>query len=424
MRLLVNRDVHEPNRRIAQAESSAQEESSLQYNDPTECKSILACTGIDNLSRLNLLPPTVSRALPNGRVARAFGIENAFTAMNEDDRKAFKIQATNKLIGDDENRWKDIARLAGHILRKKIQVFGEGPTRIHLVTLIQLLSLKISLHVLFQQDPLALDDEAVTSLAWTINALWILSKEPCPNKELMTFHQEKLSEDLSYLLPYLSPTCPGDTPMNFIIPAYETLWRVVIRSFIEVVFRHPLSAAAWRSVLAEYMANPTTAQFSQRLPGPPREVASISAEDLAKEALRLYPPTRRIYRTFRYETGPELVTVAANIEDVHRNPALWVRDSTKYDPGRWAHETQDVSAKYFPFGGKRMMCPAQRIFGPRMIAMLLAVLANEFEAGSWKLEADEAGKAEMQKWKDEPGKPLDSSRKAHTSLYLCSNRYS
>lgn len=398
----------------------AKEKSITQrFGEPTVCTSILACTGVDNVLERNLLCATVSRALPNRRLARAFGIENAFTTMNKTYLNKFRAQAANKLTAH-EGQWRDTVRLAKQILCEKIQVSDEGQTRIHLVTLIQLLSLKISLYVLFQQEPPALDDKAASSLAWTINALWILSKDPNPNKEQMKFHQDNLSKDLNSLLPNHSLTGPCMTPMDFIIPAYETLWRVVLQAFIEVVFRHPSWAATWRSVLAEFIAHPTAAQFSRRLPESPEAITPISAEDLAKEALRLYPPTKRVYRTFQYPTYPELVTVAADIEHLHRNPTLWGRDSTTYVPGRWASNTEGVSNKYFPFGARPMVCPAER-FGPKMIAVLLAVLTDEFGAGTWTLEGDKAGEAEMKKWKKNPSQPLDSSRKAHSSLYLCRN---
>lgn len=392
------------------------------YRNPAVCKRILACTGIDNILRRNLLGATVSRALPNGRLARAFKIKNAFTAMSENDRIAFRNHAKEKLRRVDENQWKDIARLATQILREKVQVCSEGQTRIHLVTLIQALSLKMSFYVLYQQDPLTLDDKAVSSLAWTINALWIMSKKIYPNEKQMKFHQHNLSKDLNTLLPNHSLTCPRETPMNFIIPAYETLWRVVLQGFIEVTFRHPASADVWRSVLAEYVAQPDADQFSKRLSEPPGDTPSISAKDLAQEALRLYPPTKRVYRTFRYPNCPELVTVAANIEHIHRNPKLWGPDSTMYVPGRWASEARNVSKKFFPFGGEPMVCPAKEKFGPMMIGILLAVLSNEFEAGLWKLEGDEAGEAKMKEWEKKASQPLDSSRKAHASLYLCRKR--
>ena len=238
----------------------------------------------------------------------------------------------------------------------------------------------------------------------------------------MKFHQDNLSKYLKSLLPSYSITDPKETPMNFIIPGYETLWRVVLQGFIEIGFRHPSSTNLWHSILAKYMAQPSATQFSERYPESPGKIPSISAEDLAQEALRLYPPTKRVYRTFKYRTCPELVTVAADIEHIHRNPRLWGPDSMMYVPGRWAPGPENVSKIFFPFGGKLMQCPAKGRFGGMMIAMLLAVLANEFNTGLWKLEGDEAGETEMKEWMENLSQPLDSSRTAHYSLYLCRKR--
>lgn len=386
------------------------------YHDPTECTNILACTMVNNRLGENQLSAVLSRAIPNERLALAFEIDNAFTTREDDYRRTFLALAIRKLASVN---WNHITRTAENIVLEKIQASDESRMGIHLVPLFQLLSLKISLQVLFEQDPLALDDEVVSSLAQTINALWILSKDPSPNEEQMRFHQYNLRKDLGSLLPTYRLT-PRETPMNFIIPAYETLWRVVLQTFIEVVFRHPSSETTWRSVLAAYMVTPTLARFSQRSPLSLGETPSISAEDLAKEALRLYPPTRRVYRTFQYSPSQAAVLVAADIERLHRDPELWGLDSTTYVPGRWSSITGgDPPGKYFPFGGRPMVCPAKKIFGPRMIATLVAALVGGFETGEWKLEGDEAGEADMKKWNDDPSQPLDSSREAHATLYLC-----
>ena len=101
-----------------------------------------------------------------------------------------------------------------------------------------------------------------------------------------------------------------------------------------------------------------------------------------------------------------------------------------------------------------MVCPAKQGFGPRMVALLLAALVGEFGTGEWVLEVDEAteeegikGEVEQQEEQVDPEQkhgqecihengdtrstsrslsevildpkyPLDSSRQAHTSLFL------
>lgn len=417
------------NRKLAQKESTAR-----RYHDVLTCKDILACNGVNDITNPNILRAVEARALPNQRLARAFGIENAFTTSDEVYSKQFRTLAARKLKAIDDGKWRYITQMAERIVHEKAHVSFEAGRKLRLVPLIQLLSLKISLNVLFQKHPLASNDDVVSSLANNINDLWIESKLLHPDEKRMAPLQHKLRANLVSLFPDHSLT-PHDTPMNLIIPAYETLWRVVLQCFVEIAFRHPSSVAAWRAVLAAYVSKPTTLQFIHQKTPSPGETAPISAQFLAKEALRLYPPTRRIYRTFQLSSSsPALVEVAADIERLHRDPTIWGADSKMYVPSRWATSSSaSEAAAYLPFGGRTMICPASRGFGPRMIATLVGVLVGCLGTGEWKLGADEmkvggagsdgadtpppASNLELARVADIT-QPLNSSREAHTSLYL------
>ena len=360
------------------------------YNDPKACANILACIGINSQVPDNQLTPVLSRAIPNNRLVQAFGINNAFTTSDDDFRQEFHDNASRILIATNK-KWKDIAQATEQVLNDQVQVSDGEKRGIALVPLVQSLTLKTSIHVLFQEDPLALNDELVSSFAKVINDLWIQSKDSSTSEYHGALRQ-KFRRDLSSLFPSHSLST-RDTPMNLIIPAYETLWRVVLNCFIEVAFRHPSSAAAWQSVLAEYMANPTENFFKRHSPSP-EETESVSAYFLAKEALRLYPPTRRIYRVYRPSSGSEYFTLAADIESLHRNSDYWGTDSKKYVPARWASLTPESRKAYFPFGGSQMMCPASKGFGRKMIALLVAVLVCKFGTGEWELDEHEEIKTE------------------------------
>jgi dihydroceramidase len=426
------------------------ESSARLYHDLTTCMNILECIAVDNLMDPNQLSPVRARAIPNQRLARAFGMDNAFTTTLDDYWKEFRTLAARKLAVVKDDEWKYIAKTAKQVVHDKTQVSGRAGRTIPIVPLIQLLSLKISLHVIFQTDPLASNDEVVSSLARTINELWIQSKGSFPNEEGTESLQANLRKDLNSLFPTQSFN-PRTTPMNLIIPIYETLWRVVLQCFIEVAFRHPSSASFWRFVLAEYARSPTKAQFTYRYSSSPGDSADVSAEFLAKEALRLYPPTRRIYRTFRLSSEPTHVTVAADVERLHRDSEHWGADSEMYVPGRWASASKEARKAYIPFGGRLMECPAKPVFGPRIIAVLLAVLVEELGTGEWELgderDEDTGGEGEVGTWEWEnkewehqggderhhdqggslsdglnrvtdPSQPLESSRESHASLYL------
>lgn len=65
-----------------------------------------------------------------------------------------------------------------------------------------------------------------------------------------------------------------------------------------------------------------------------------------------------------------------------------------------------------PFGEKSFICPAKRDFGPRMIGVLIAALADCITAEDWSLEN---GGVEENVYS---GCPLLSGREAYHSLRL------
>ena len=55
---------------------------------------------------------------------------------------------------------------------------------------------------------------------------------------------------------------------------------------------------------------------------------------IVKEALRLYPPTKSVYREFWMETKRTTDVVIADIEKCHGFPSLWGINADKFDPSR------------------------------------------------------------------------------------------
>ena len=66
------------------------------------------------------------------------------------------------------------------------------------------------------------------------------------------------------------------------------MWRVALFCFIEITFRHS-ARIQWTQILADFLTDPTKARFEERGRG-------VSVADIVNEALRLYPPTKRVYR--------------------------------------------------------------------------------------------------------------------------------
>ena len=66
-------------------------------SDPAVCARIIACTGYDNTGAKNLYSDVESRAIPNQRLVRAFGIDNSFTTREAQRRKDFNKEAVRRI---------------------------------------------------------------------------------------------------------------------------------------------------------------------------------------------------------------------------------------------------------------------------------------------------------------------------------------
>ena len=378
------------------------------FCDPIECRKILSCEPINELRLENRTVPTKSRARPNERLIHVFEIDNAFTTSDDQYRKNFRASAAKKLQAIDDEKWNDIAKLARELIgRWREKDHREG---IYLVKLVQTVAMSISLYALFDHlNPLELEESVVSQAANCINELWILSKEIPLDGVLVAAKKSGLQGALKHISPDFKFT-QRENPLNFILPAYETLWWVVLRCFIEVSFRNIDSREEWRRILQDFCKNPSGPRF-KGFGGD----ADLSVNFIVSEALRLYPPTSRVYRECYSGEGSSQI-VAADIESCQRNEVIWGRDSKLFKPSRWNKLSDEAKKAFMPFGGGGFICPARETFGPRMIGVLVAVLASEFSSDYWKIGYGENYEGAVEyEW---PSGPLESGRRAFESLKL------
>ena len=108
---------------------------------------------------------------------------------------------------------------------------------------------------------------------------------------------------------------------------------------------------------------------------------------IAKEALRLYPSTKTIYRRLGQAidgTRQQVpVSVLHKLEDgVWRDDELEDQEHTavnpkQFFPRRWMRPLSQLAQKaYIPFACGTSYCPARRDFGKRIVALLIATLAD------------------------------------------------
>jgi len=201
---------------------------------------------------------------------------------------------------------------------------------------------------------------AVGSLARLIHEMWLQSKSGAPSAAAA----KELDEVVRTLFPNLA-----ENPLNLLLPAYETLWRVVLRLFVEV-HRGP---AEWREILSVFLQRPSSDRFRSSRDG-------VSPMFLVREALRLYPPTKRVHRAVS-----EMSWVAIDVEALQMDTKVWGEDAGVFRPERWRFiptDQQAVDMGWMPFGAGCFVCPAKAMFAPRLIALLVAAVGKVVPAGA------------------------------------------
>jgi hypothetical protein len=243
------------------------------------------------------------------------------------------------------------------------------------------------------------------------------------------------SPDSDVVNPTVDPKVPEKNPMNLLLPAYETMWRVVMRCFLEVRHRNAPNGPKWTETLLRYLLelqtsnfNPSEAFHRENEIESETEINIVRPAEIVKEALRLYPPTRRVHRTF------DGVPLSADIETCQRFELLGDDDPLTFRPERWQNiyvgERQDLydqkeadykilkkklklaeeKVGYMPFA---LYCASDhantRDFASKMIALLVAVLCDRL-GDDWELE--ESGSLPP------TGTPLGSGRVDYEELRL------
>ncbi|KPI35375.1 uncharacterized protein AB675_9954 [Cyphellophora attinorum] len=362
-----------------------------------------------------------ARAFPNQRLRATFGVHNIFTSTDVKYNTGFRKDAVQKMQdamsydpGTRDVDWSQLILFIHEAVEKKLSLNhtrrplgireDHRPDEIPLAELAQFVTLEVSLRYLFPESAFDYSEPAtVTTLAKKINDLWLQSKsEHLPLWKDQTDVHELLQDITSQ-----DPLDPKENPMNFILPAYETMWRVVFRGLLEINLRRETDDAEMGG-------------------GKP-----YFTVDVIKEVFRLYPPTRRIYRQYPEPTGRK----QADLEQMHRNINLGGCDPEAFRPQRWVELKQAVAAhkestktpvklknveEGFGFMPFAKVCPADqketRAFGWEMVALLITGIIEGL---------DEFGEGFALRMDDEDdmlpaiGTALKSGREDYLSLKYC-----
>ncbi|EKM56105.1 uncharacterized protein PHACADRAFT_257177 [Phanerochaete carnosa HHB-10118-sp] len=207
-----------------------------------------------------------------------------------------------------------------------------------------------------------------------INDLWKLSK----TTDTLPPH---MLSDINTRLRAWIPAQPN--PVDFIIPAFETMWRVVA---ITVAYTHADPLA--RTVLHIFLTDPTAAAFTRSDSDTP------SVEALITETIRLHPPTRRISR---HVTAGSTQVAVADIGALHRDKGIWGADADVYNATRHQHRTPEQAQALLGFGAGTLKCVASR-WAPHAAGIIVATIADRIADGIEIVEGKGIGTGGRDGW--------------------------
>lgn len=384
-----------------------------------DCLAIIEATQSPD-ARKNRLTQHEARARPNQALQRAFGIQNAFTMRNATDAKEF-VREARALISASAVDWHDLSRALSSMVRdldwalSDNDLSANGRTRVTLAPVVRALALKVSLSVLFKMREVV-DDEnrQLVGLGNIIHGSWMAMKSGSGKiadfkdniilqvRLAAVFAKREIKMNVENIRGHRS------NPLNLIIPGFETLWRVVLRLFIVLYDQE-----GYKHILLDFVQSPTPTQFKLEL-GQER----ISAEFVVKEALRLYPPTRRIRRLYQFVDSSSSETFAADVEAYQLDTAVWGADALQFKPDRWKKTSGAAgeNRRLLAFGSRPFLCPASQDFGPMAIGLLVGVLLGVFGGNGvqWVLGSDNA--VEMEELHS--GERLRNERSSYEGVFL------
>ncbi|KAJ7215321.1 hypothetical protein B0H12DRAFT_355888 [Mycena haematopus] len=314
-----------------------------------------------------------SRASPNARLVQAFHLSNTFVSPDPTIHANF-LRKSRSLLRVAQRDWAGFDSLASQAVELALP---DLPTPFHdIVRSVTLSTIIVGLldpHV----DMASIASNDINIVTNLITDLWILSKKPARIPEHFL---EMLNGRLRRLIPDQDAY---PYPLDFVIPTWETLWRVVA---VTLAYVHTDAEA--RRAFLDLSDNPDREQYcALRLDG-----TAPSVENYMSESLRLNPPVRHITRhVFRQsllttflpnfltsQIPPHIETHIADIESAQRS-ALWESDSSPpevFDAARFLREPKacDVLA----FGAGPLKCAAVN-WAPMAAALIVGAILNRVD---------------------------------------------
>ena len=301
------------------------------------------------------------RAHANQRLVRALGLSNTFVSSDEDVHKDFVVRAHRLLSGAQRRGWPHFHAIARDAVQWQHDSVGDenhpSSRNYSYSTTIQAITLYVVLIALLDVEEIPSYADACTAAA-EITALWAQSKGDA------TIPPARVAE-LHACLRRLAPnaeTLPA--PVDLIVPAWETLWRVVAATIAKT---HDAP-----DIRATFEALSTNT------------IDGTSARRVVAEAMRLSPPSRRIGRVTACAWVPACLArwaprnvVKADVAELLQSADLWGKDCDDFVPAR--HDQllpAQKEAMACAFGQGPLRCIAAS-WAPMAAAMIVAAIFEE-----------------------------------------------
>ena len=310
----------------------------------------------------------LARARPNTRLVHSFGLQNTFVSADSLVRKQFVSRTRDVLRQHTRNfaAFPDLVRgvVAGSAFRLRSP---SRQTSIPFARFIQVVTLRVVIGSLLGGNVPEDSDEETVFVVEAINELWTLSKK----SRAASLQPVTLLDSLNTHLRQWMPE-QYERPLDFVIPAYETMWRVVAITVARAI--HDRGACA---AFSAYLESPNQDQFVRFEDMRPQQP---SVEAFICEVLRLHPPSRGLARRaapsrFQLPLWAPSTTHVADIEALHKDATIWGSDAAVFDPMRFHESRLSYGQKhaFIPFSYGPLKCVAFKE-APRFAAIVAAAV--------------------------------------------------
>lgn len=348
-----------------------------------------SATGIRDLLRpANMTMESLlrARAMPNQRLVKAFGITSTFVSADPETHRNFVGKAKDLIAGLSAKgeRWNGLSQATEKAVSRLLP-----ESDIDYDTFMQCITLTVVLFALFLVAPESPQPDDLIFATHTINKRWTDSK----TKPGALEEDNSLACLVALLEQWIGHTDQtGDlslveNPLNLILPAYETMWRVVAVTVAHVYCHDDDSL---HDVVLQFAEKPTDEQYRLPLSRSNDEKQKVSMKHIVMEALRLHPPTKHIARASTVSWwrrallfSPELEI--ADVKSVHLS-AAYGADPRRFDPMRF-HPSRvcgEGKQELYAFGYGRLSCPAA-MWAPMGAALIAAKVIEQMDAMGYKL---------------------------------------